>query len=55
MSAPYDELLDRVREAGLIGSTAGLLAWDQETMLPEGGRRTTARRAPSALHAAVKT
>lgn len=33
----YDELIGLVREASLLGSTAAVLAWDQETMLPPGG------------------
>jgi carboxypeptidase Taq len=44
MTQPYDELLDSVREASLIGSTAGILAWDQETMLPKGGVEWRARQ-----------
>ena len=44
MTQPYDELLDSVREANLIGSTAGILAWDQETMLPKGGVEWRARQ-----------
>jgi len=35
--AGYDELLALVRESKLLGSTAQLLGWDQETMMPEGG------------------
>lgn len=33
----YDELIERIRDVKLLGSTAGLLSWDQETMLPPGG------------------
>lgn len=33
----YGELLSLVREARLLASTAQLLGWDQETMMPEGG------------------
>lgn len=32
----YDALLDWSRETALLGSTAALLAWDQETFLPKG-------------------
>ncbi|MCG3178086.1 MAG: Thermostable carboxypeptidase 1 [Phycisphaerae bacterium] len=35
--AAYSELERRCREIHLLGSTAGLLAWDQETMMPPGG------------------
>lgn len=34
---PYEELIHHVKEAGLIGSTAALLGWDQEVMMPPGG------------------
>jgi len=33
----YDELLHHYREVKTLSSTAELLGWDQETMLPEGG------------------
>lgn len=33
----YEELIGLVKEATLLRSTAGVLAWDQETMLPPGG------------------
>ncbi|MCC7204567.1 MAG: carboxypeptidase M32 [Phycisphaeraceae bacterium] len=33
----YDQLLARVRERSLLESTASLLWWDQETMMPPGG------------------
>lgn len=33
----YDELLDRAREAQLLGSTTALLHWDQEVLMPKGG------------------
>ena len=36
MSA-YAALVDRVREASLVGSVASVLGWDQETMMPQGG------------------
>lgn len=33
----YERLLDLVRQGSLLGSTASLLGWDQETMMPSGG------------------
>src|SRR5690554_1402601 len=33
----YEELIQLVREAALLGSSASLLSWDQEVMMPEGG------------------
>lgn len=35
--ATYDALMAIVREAGILGSTAGILSWDQEVMMPPGG------------------
>lgn len=32
--APYQSLLDRNREVGLLHSTASLLSWDQQTYMP---------------------
>ena len=40
----YEELMDRVRDAHLIGSTEGILSWDQETMMPEGGVELRSRQ-----------
>jgi len=34
MSAAYTDLLHRLREAATLTSTAHLLGWDQETMMP---------------------
>lgn len=34
---PYDDLLAHHRETALLSSTASLLGWDQETMMPPGG------------------
>jgi carboxypeptidase Taq len=34
MAQPYDELLNRMREAAKLASVAHLLGWDQETMMP---------------------
>jgi carboxypeptidase Taq len=33
----YDELIQRWKDASLLGSTASLLGWDQQTMMPSGG------------------
>ncbi len=33
----YEQLISHVKEAQLLGSTAGLLGWDQETMMPPKG------------------
>jgi len=33
----YDKLIERVKQRHLLGSTASLLSWDRETMLPAGG------------------
>ncbi|MEM9881536.1 MAG: carboxypeptidase M32 [Planctomycetota bacterium] len=35
--APYADLLSHQKAAALLGSTAGLLGWDQETKMPPGG------------------
>ena len=37
MSAAYDELIALTKDRSLLGSTAGLLSWDQETQMPPGG------------------
>lgn len=33
----YDQLLTHARETSLLGSSASLLGWDQETFMPPGG------------------
>jgi carboxypeptidase Taq len=33
----YEALLDRVRRWNAVGSAAGVLGWDQQVMMPEGG------------------
>ncbi|WP_418282603.1 carboxypeptidase M32 [Halorubrum sp. DTA98] len=33
----YEDLLDRARRWNTIGSAAGVLGWDQQVMMPEGG------------------
>ena len=36
-STEYDELITLVKQANLLASTAALLGWDQETMMPAKG------------------
>ncbi len=36
MTTSYDALRGHLRDAAVLGSTAALLAWDQETMMPAG-------------------
>ncbi|MFO0782573.1 MAG: carboxypeptidase M32 [Phycisphaerales bacterium] len=43
-SAPVQELVAACREARLLGSTAAILGWDQETMMPDGGLHHRARQ-----------
>src|SRR4029077_9927001 len=33
----YDDLLARIKDASLLRTTAAILSWDQETMMPPGG------------------
>ncbi|QAU11948.1 carboxypeptidase M32 [Halorubrum sp. BOL3-1] len=33
----YDALLDRVQQWNAVGSASGVLGWDQQVMMPEGG------------------
>ena len=33
----YNELLDRTKKISNVGNAAGVLRWDQEVMMPEGG------------------
>src|SRR3954469_9202059 len=33
----YDDLVRRVREAGVLASCAGLLGWDERTYMPRAG------------------
>src|SRR5947209_13558681 len=35
--AAYDELLDRSRRQGVLGSCASLLGWDEQTYMPARG------------------
>src|SRR6185503_8972411 len=36
-TSAYDELIALVKDANLLGSTAALVGWDQETMMPAKG------------------
>jgi len=40
----YDELMLAIREANLLGSSAALLGWDQETFMPTGGLEHRSRQ-----------
>ncbi|MFD1569046.1 carboxypeptidase M32 [Halorubrum laminariae] len=40
----YDALLDRVRRWNTVGSAAGVLGWDQQVMMPEGGTPARSRQ-----------
>lgn len=42
--AAYGELCDKAREISLLGNTAGVLGWDQETYMPRGGVPYRARQ-----------
>jgi len=33
----YDQLLDHIKQANLLGSTGAILGWDQETLMPSKG------------------
>lgn len=37
-TSAYEQLLNHARETSLLGSSAGLLGWDQETFMPPGGQ-----------------
>lgn len=43
-AAPYERLIEAVREARLLESSASLLEWDQQTMMPQGGSDYRARQ-----------
>ena len=43
-STTYDQLATISRETGLLGSINGLLGWDQETTMPQGGATYRARQ-----------
>lgn len=43
-SSAYDQLIGLVTEANLLGSTASILGWDQETLMPAGGLEHRARQ-----------
>ncbi len=40
----YEDLLQRVRQTSLLSSSAAILCWDQETMMPRGGVEHRARQ-----------
>ena len=40
----YDDLLDRVQRWNTVGSAAGVLGWDQQVMMPEGGTPARSRQ-----------
>ena len=40
----YEALLDRVRRWNTVGSAAGVLGWDQQVMMPEGGTPARSRQ-----------
>ncbi len=40
----YDRLLDYQKRIAIIGSVAGLLGWDQETLMPKGGSEARAEQ-----------
>ncbi len=40
----YEALLERIRDAHLLGSTEAILTWDQETMMPPGGVELRSRQ-----------
>ena len=52
MSTAYDSLLDHTRQTMALEQAAGLLSWDQETMMPPDGTSQRAEQA-AAIKAAV--
>ena len=56
-TTPYEGLISLAREAALLGSTASLLNWDQETMMPPGGLAYRSRQLAclASLHHGVLT
>ena len=40
----YDELIRRAKEQAVLGSCSAVLSWDEQTYLPEGGRRSSERQ-----------
>jgi len=40
----YEALIDRVRRWNAVGSAAGVLGWDQQVMMPEGGTPARSRQ-----------
>jgi carboxypeptidase Taq len=43
-SKAYEELIERRKDAALLGGTAALLAWDQHTNMPPGGVEQRSRQ-----------
>jgi carboxypeptidase Taq len=43
-ASPYDDLLGAIKEANLLSSSAALLGWDQETLMPPGGLEHRSRQ-----------
>ena len=43
-SAHYERLVAHIADASLLGSTASILGWDQETMMPDGGLEHRSRQ-----------
>ena len=41
---PYEELIAHTSRTAALSQTAGLLSWDQETMMPRGGEETRAEQ-----------
>ncbi|MFK7790869.1 MAG: carboxypeptidase M32 [Phycisphaeraceae bacterium] len=37
MPTAYDQLINHTKQANLLGSSASILGWDQETLMPPGG------------------
>lgn len=36
-TSAYDQLIDHIKDANLLGSTGSILGWDQETLMPSKG------------------
>jgi carboxypeptidase Taq len=43
-ATPYHELIDMVKQASLLSSSAALVSWDQEVMMPKGGLEHRSRQ-----------
>ena len=53
----YDALLDRARRWNAVGSASGVLSWDQQVMMPEGGTPARSKQlsALSSVHHGMVT